>query len=137
MLIDKLLRESIAEALTSNVLINAIAIPIYHKVPDGATMPYIEIIGQSTAKDKPNKDGKGFQSIVPIRILTKAIGGGGGDGVADQIEQQVIDLIDEVLVVDGYSIIDSDYQSQTFNKEFGKEYHSHKIINFSFTIRQN
>jgi hypothetical protein len=137
MLIDTLIRTAIGEALTANVTVNAVIIPVYHKVPDDAVMPYIEIIGQSTAKDKPNKDGKGFQSIVPIRVLTRQIGGGGGDGVSDQIEQQVIDLIDEVLEVDGYSIIDSDYQSQTFNKEFGKEYQSHKIINFSFTIRQN
>lgn len=137
MLIDSLLRTAIGEALTGNVTVNARDIAVYHKVPDGAPMPYIEIIGQSTAKSKSNKDGKGFQSIVPIRILTTAIGGGGGDYLADIIEEQVIDLIDEVLEVTGYSIIDSDYQSQTFNKEFGKEYQSHKIINFSFTIQKN
>lgn len=137
MLIDKIIRTEIFSVLDNFVIVSGKAIPIYHKVPTDAKKPYVEIIGQSTVKNRSNKDKKGFQSIVPIRVITASLSDSGGDLIADLIEQQVVDLIDDVLVLDGFSIIDSDYQSQSFNQVFGKEYQTHKIINFSFTIIQH
>ena len=133
MRIDKLLRTAIGTALTGNVMYNGKKIPIYHKIPTGAVKPYIEIIGQSSQKQRRNKDAIGYTSTVPIRILTATIGDTGGDEMVDEIEQQVIDLLDEKQLLNGYTI-DSDYQSQTYNQEFGQEYQTHKIINFFFTI---
>ena len=137
MLIDKLIRSAIGTALTGNVLNGANTVKVYNKVPDGALMPYIEIIGQSTRTEGGDKDDRGFNTNVPIRILTKAVNGLGGDEEVDDIEQQVIDLIDGVISISGYRIINTEYTSQSFTQQFGSEFQTHKILNFFYQILKN
>ena len=137
MLIDKLIRVNIIEKLKDNVSINGNSVPVFNNVPNSQTKPYIEIIGQNTVTDGGNKDNRAFLSNVPIRILTVGYAGAGGDEEADIIEQQVIDLIDNQVQVQGYSVVSDDYTSLTLNQDNGREYQTNKILNFFFTVYKN
>jgi len=137
MLVDKLLRSAIGTALNGNVLNGTNTVKVYNKVPDGAKMPYIEIIGQNTRTEGGDKDDRGFNVNVPIRILTQAIGGLGGDDEVDDIEQQVIDLLDGQLSIPNHRIVDEEYSSQSFSLQNGAEFQTHKILNFFYQILTN
>lgn len=137
MRVDKLIRTAIATALKGNIIEAGEVVQVYHNAPDDAKKPFIEIIGQSTASNKQNKDNGQFESIVPIRVLTAHIGGGGGDSLADEIEQKVIDLLDDKLTIPDHSIVQTDYNSTSLNQQFGREFQTNKILNFSFTIIKN
>ena len=55
-MVSRILRTAIFTALEGLVTLNSKVVPVYHKVPDGAVKPFIEIIGQSEDSDDGNKD---------------------------------------------------------------------------------
>ena len=136
-MISRLLRIAISEALGTNITLNGKIVPVYHKVPDDAIKPFIEIIDQSESSSKANKDTKEYNGIVPIAVRTSKLGGGGGDLDVDLISEQIEPLIDTISITN-YSIIDSDLIGTTaLNKDFGKEYQNTKVLNFQFYIIKN
>ena len=136
-MISRLLRIAISEALTGNITLNSKTVPVYHKVPDGALKPFIEIIDQSESYSKANKDTKEYNGIVPIAVRTSHLGGGGGDIDVDLISEQIEPLID-TIEISNYSIMDSDLVGTTpLNKDFGNEYQNTKVLNFQFYIIKN
>jgi hypothetical protein len=137
-MVSRILRTAIFEALQGNVTLNTKVVPVYHKVPDGAVKPFIEIIGQSENSDNGNKDVKKHETIVPIAVRTSSIGGDGGDLYADLISEQIEALLIDNLTLTGYTIVNNSIAgSLSDNREFGNEYQSNKFINFQFYIIKN
>lgn len=136
-MISRLLRIAIVQGLDGNIAINGRDIPVYHKVPDDASKPYIEISNQTDSYDDSNKDAKEFIGLVPITIRTMQIGGAGGDLIVDLIAEQIAPIIDD-LVLDNYSIM-RNYLSgtQALNGEFGREYQNSKAMIYYFHIIKN
>ena len=136
-MVSRILRIAIGEALGVNITLNGKTVPVYHKVPDGAAKPFIEIIDQSETYGKANKDSKEYNGIVPIAVRTSHIGDGGGDIDVDLITEQIEPII-ETIEITGHTIIDN-YLSGSIplNKDFGREYQNAKVLNFQFNIIKN
>jgi hypothetical protein len=136
-MISRILRTQIFDVLESQIILSGKTIPVYHKVPDGAKKPFIEIIGQSETASKANKDTKEYNGIVPIAIRTGNLGGSGGDLIVDLIAEQIEPIIDNLELI-GYTITDSDLIGGiTDNRSFSNEYQTNKILNFQFNIIKN
>lgn len=136
-MISRLLRTAIGAAIGTNITLNGKTVPVYHKVPDGALKPFIEIINQSETYSKANKDTKQYNGIVPIAVRTSHIGGGGGDIDVDLIAEQIEPII-ETIELENYTIMDADLiGSIPLNKEFGREFQNTKVLNFQFNIIKN
>ena len=136
-MVSRILRIAIATALDGQITYNGIAVPVYHKVPDGAKKPFIEIAGQSEATEQGNKDTKEYNGIVPIVVRTASLGGGGGDLQSDMITEQIEPLIDAIELT-GYTIFSNSITgSNSDTREFGNEFQTNKITNFQFHIIKN
>ena len=137
-MVSRILRTAIFTALEGLVTLNSRVVPVYHRVPDQAIKPFIEIIGQSENSEDGNKDKKKYDTIVPIAVRTSSIGGDGGDLFADQISEQIETLLIDNLTLTGYTIVNNTIAgSLSDNREFGNEYQSNKFINFQFNIIKN
>ena len=137
-MVSRVLRTAIFTALEGLVTLNSKVVPVYHRVPDGASKPFIEIIGQSENSEDGNKDKRKYDTIVPVAVRTSAIGGDGGDLNADLIAEQIETLLIDNLTLEGYTIVNNTIAgSLSDNREFGNEYQSNKFINFQFNIIKN
>ena len=142
-LANGVLRQAYISLLRNNISVNGVNVPIYNKVPNNATKPLIEIIGQNSilgAED--TQDSFMSEAVIPIRILTASTGGAGGDEQAEYIADKVLNLLEPnisgeyALVVDGYKITNIEHNLDTFNFQSGNEYQTHLILTVSHDLQQ-
>jgi hypothetical protein len=142
-LVNSVLRQAYISLLRNNVIVDNISVPIYNKVPNNATKPLIEIIGQhSILGAEDTQDSFMTEAVIPIRILTASTGGAGGDEQAEEIANKVLNLLEPniegeyALILDDYKIVNIEHNLDTFNFQSGNEYQSHLILTVTHDLQQ-
>lgn len=81
-------------ALNGNITYNSASVPIYDRVPNNATFPYIRF-SSYTGVDDSNKSNYLQEVTVTIQVVSAFDVDTGGKGQSDNIADQVIDIIRE------------------------------------------
>lgn len=88
---DFILRKAYTDALKGNVTYNGKTIPVYDRVPNGASAPWIKF-GSQTTIDDSEKDSYTTERLMTLEVHTAFIKGG-GKKQADLISNQILQLI--------------------------------------------
>lgn len=88
-----IVRKGIITKLKNNITYNAQTVPVYGRVPDNATYPYIMVKSQDMGEIDQNRDS--FTSTIStlIEIVTRYRSSAGGQKVADEVTDLVMQEI--------------------------------------------
>lgn len=87
------IRKAIIDRLTGNILINGVALPVFNRVPSGATVPYIYVYSVSTDESDYNQSSFITETITRIEVITRFQGDSGGELQVNQAVSQILALI--------------------------------------------
>ena len=85
-----IVRKGLIAKLSGNITYDAVTIPVYGRVPDNATYPYIIVKSQDMSEVDQNRDS--FTSTIStlIEVVTRYRSSAGGQKVADEVTSLVM-----------------------------------------------
>lgn len=87
------IRKAIITRLTNAITINAANVPVYNRVPNDASEPYIRVYSVDSTEVDQNSDTFMLECATRIEVVTSFIGDDGGELQANQIASDILTLI--------------------------------------------
>ena len=87
------IRRAIINRLTDAITVNGSYVPVYNRVPNDASEPYIRVYSVDSNEVDQNADSFMLDCATRIEVVTSFIGDDGGELQANQIASEILDLI--------------------------------------------
>lgn len=87
------IRKAIIDRLTDAITSNGVTVPIYNRVPNDASEPYIRVYSVDSTEVDQNSDKFMLECTTRIEVVTSFIGDDGGELQANQIASDILTLI--------------------------------------------
>jgi hypothetical protein len=87
------IRKAIITRLTDAITSNGVTVPIYNRVPNDASEPYIRVYSVDSTEVDQNSDTFMLECATRIEVVTSFIGDDGGELQANQIASDILALI--------------------------------------------
>ena len=87
------IRKAIITRLTDAISVNGSYVPIYNRVPNDASEPYIRVYSVDSNEVDQNADSFMLECTTRIEVVTSFIGDDGGELQANQIASEILTLI--------------------------------------------
>ena len=87
------IRKAIITRLTDAITSNGVTVPIYNRVPNEASEPYIRVYSVDSTEVDQNSDKFMLECTTRIEVVTSFIGDDGGELQANQIASDILTLI--------------------------------------------
>tara|TARA_R110000803_G_scaffold71728_4_gene135082 strand:- start:1162 stop:1605 length:444 start_codon:yes stop_codon:yes gene_type:complete len=87
------IRKAIITRLTNAITSNAANVPVYNRVPNDASEPYIRVYSVDSTEVDQNSDTFMLECATRIEVVTSFIGDDGGELQANQIASDILTLI--------------------------------------------
>jgi hypothetical protein len=87
------IRRAIINRLTDAITVNGSYVPIYNRVPNDASEPYIRVYSVDSNEVDQNADSFMLDCATRIEVVTSFVGDDGGELQANQIASEILDLI--------------------------------------------
>ena len=87
------IRRAIINRLTDAITVNGSYVPVYNRVPNDASEPYIRVYSVDSNEVDQNADTFMLDCATRIEVVTSFIGDDGGELQANQIASEILDLI--------------------------------------------
>ena len=87
------IRRAIITRLTDAISVNGSYVPIYNRVPNDASEPYIRVYSVDSNEVDQNADSFMLECTTRIEVVTSFIGDDGGELQANQIASEILTLI--------------------------------------------
>jgi len=87
------IRKAIITRLTDAITSNGVTVPIYNRVPNDASEPYIRVYSVDSTEVDQNSDAFMLECTTRIEVVTSFIGDDGGELQANQIASDILALI--------------------------------------------
>jgi len=86
-------RKAIYSRLNGNISYNAVNVPVYNRVEDAATYPYILLISDQATETDQNRSDYNNDALVNIEVVTRFDSDDGGQKVANLIMNDITVLM--------------------------------------------
>jgi hypothetical protein len=137
-------RKAIITALTSNVTIDSANVPIYGRVPNNASFPYIRVYSVSNNEVDQNRTQYNMETITRIECIARYISDDGGEYDVNSMVSQCLNLLRTRssgyidLSSDGFTVYTSENAGVTYLEEDMSDHTYYRgIIELSNRITQN
>ncbi len=137
-------RKAIITALTSNVTIDSANVPIYGRVPNNASFPYIRVYSVSNNEVDQNQTQYNMETITRIECIARYISDDGGEYDVNSMVSQCLNLLRTRssgyidLSSDGFTVYTSENAGVTYLEEDMSDHTYYRgIIELSNRITQN
>ena len=87
------IRRAIITRLTDAISVNGSYVPVYNRVPNDASEPYIRVYSVDSNEVDQNADSFMLECTTRIEVVTSFIGDDGGELQANQIASEILTLI--------------------------------------------
>jgi hypothetical protein len=87
------IRRAIITRLTDAITVNGSYVPVYNRVPNDASEPYIRVYSVDSNEVDQNADTFMLECSTRIEVVTSFIGDDGGELQANQIASEILTLI--------------------------------------------
>ena len=87
------IRKAIITRLTDAITSNGVTVPIYNRVPNDASEPYIRVYSVDSTEVDQNSDKFMLECTTRIEVVTSFIGDDGGELQANQIASEILTII--------------------------------------------
>ena len=87
------IRKAIITRLTDAISVNGSYVPVYNRVPNDASEPYIRVYSVDSNEVDQNADSFMLECTTRIEVVTSFIGDDGGELQANQIASEILTLI--------------------------------------------
>ena len=87
------IRRAIINRLTDAITVNGSYVPVYNRVPNDASEPYIRVYSVDSNEVDQNADTFMLDCATRIEVVTSFVGDDGGELQANQIASEILDLI--------------------------------------------
>ena len=87
------IRKAIITRLTDAITSNGVTVPIYNRVPNDASEPYIRVYSVDSTEVDQNSDTFMLECATRIEVVTSFIGDDGGELQANQIASDILAII--------------------------------------------
>lgn len=87
------IRKAIITRLTDAISVNGSYVPVYNRVPNDASEPYIRVYSVDSNEVDQNSDKFMLECTTRIEVVTSFIGDDGGELQANQIASEILTLI--------------------------------------------
>lgn len=87
------IRKAIIDRLTDTITSNGVTVPVYNRVPNDASEPYIRVYSVDSTEVDQNSDKFMLECTTRIEVVTSFIGDDGGELQANQIASDILTLI--------------------------------------------
>jgi hypothetical protein len=137
-------RKAIITALTSNVTIDSANVPVYGRVPNNASFPYIRVYSVSNNEVDQNRTQYNMETITRIECIARYISDDGGEYDVNSMVSQCLNLLRTRssgyidLSSDGFTVYTSENAGVTYIEEDMSDHTYYRgIIELSNRITQN
>jgi hypothetical protein len=137
-------RKAIITALTSNVTIDSANVPVYGRVPNNASFPYIRVYSVSNNEVDQNRTQYNMETITRIECIARYISDDGGEYDVNSMVSQCLNLLRTRssgyidLSSDGFTVYTSENAGVTYLEEDMSDHTYYRgIIELSNRITQN
>jgi len=137
-------RKAIITALTSNVTIDSANVPVYGRVPNNASFPYIRVYSVSNNEVDQNQTQYNMETITRIECIARYISDDGGEYDVNSMVSQCLNLLRTRssgyidLSSDGFTVYTSENAGVTYLEEDMSDHTYYRgIIELSNRITQN
>ena len=137
-------RKAIITALTSNVSIDSANVPIYGRVPNNASFPYIRVYSVSNNEVDQNRTQYNMETITRIECIARYVSDDGGEYDVNSMVSQCLNLLRTRsagyidLSSDGFTVYTSENAGVTYLVEDMSDHTYYRgIIELSNRITQN
>lgn len=138
------IRKAIITALTNNVTIDSANVPVYGRVPNNATYPYIRIYSVETNEIDQNQTSFNMETITRIECISRFISDDGGEFDVNSMVNQCMQLLRTRsagyfnLSSDGFTVYTSTSEGVSYIEEDLPDHTYYRaIIELSNRITQN
>jgi len=87
------IRRAIISRLTDAITVNGSYVPVYNRVPNDASEPYIRVYSVTSTEVDQNSDNFMLDCSTRIEVVTSFVGDDGGELQANQITSEILNLI--------------------------------------------
>jgi hypothetical protein len=87
------IRRAIISRLTDAITVNGSYVPVYNRVPNDASEPYIRVYSVDSVEVDQNADSFILECNTRIEVFTSFIGDDGGELQANEIASEILTLI--------------------------------------------
>ena len=121
------IRKAIITRLTNAITSNGVTVPIYNRVPNDASEPYIRVYSVDSTEVDQNSDAFMLECTTRIEVVTSFVGDDGGELQANQIASDILTLIRTRsgsyfdLSADGFNVYTCTNQGTSYLYEDGVE----------------
>jgi len=137
------IRKAIITRLTNAITSNGVTVPIYNRVPNDASEPYIRVYSVDSTEVDQNSDTLMLECSTRIEVVTSFVGDDGGELQANQIASDILTLIRTRsgsyfdLSADGFNVYTCTNQGTSYLYEDGGEKtYFRAILNITNRVEQ-
>jgi hypothetical protein len=137
-------RKAIITALTNNVSIDSANVPIYGRVPNNASFPYIRVYSVSNNEIDQNQTQYNMETITRIECIARYVSDDGGEYDVNSMVSQCLNLLRTRssgyinLTSDGFTVYTSENAGITYIEDDLSDHTYYRgIIELSNRITQN
>ncbi len=137
-------RKAIITALTNNVSIDSANVPIYGRVPNNASFPYIRVYSVSNNEVDQNQTQYNMETITRIECIARYVSDDGGEYDVNSMVSQCLNLLRTRssgyinLTSDGFTVYTSENAGITYIEDDLSDHTYYRgIIELSNRITQN
>jgi hypothetical protein len=137
------IRKAIITRLTNAITSNGVTVPIYNRVPNDASEPYIRVYSVDSTEVDQNSDTFMLECSTRIEVVTSFVGDDGGELQANQIASDILTLIRTRsgsyfdLSADGFNVYTCTNQGTSYLYEDGGEKtYFRAILNITNRVEQ-
>ena len=137
------IRKAIITRLTDAISVNGVTVPIYNRVPNDASEPYIRVYSVDSTEVDQNSDTFMLECSTRIEVVTSFVGDDGGELQANQIASDILTLIRTRsgsyfdLSADGFNVYTCTNQGTSYLYEDGGEKtYFRAILNITNRVEQ-
>jgi len=87
------IRQKIITLLTNAITVDGQAVPVYNKVPQNATEPFIKVYSVDTEEIDQNQTSFNIICTTRIDVVTSFVGDTGGELLSNQIVSSILNLV--------------------------------------------
>ena len=87
------IRQKIITLLTNAITVDGEAVPVYNKVPQNATEPFIKVYSVDTEEIDQNQTSFNIICTTRIDVVTSFVGDTGGELLSNQIVSSILNLV--------------------------------------------
>ena len=139
----RFVRKAILTALTGNISYGGSVVPIYGKVPSGATYPFVRVYSLSSGETNQNRDSFNSEVITRIEVVTRFQSDNGGELQCNAIVSDCLELVRTRsagyfdLESDGFNVYTSENEGiQYIEQDLSDHTYFRAIIELSNKIQQ-